>query len=179
MKTVNGFVCLLLLTLLSCGCEPDQQLPATTPGGGFFVQTFGQDISSTSVSPVPFSVGGVTVQGQWKDDSCSPPFAPAGDASTWTNTSGPLGSIIVFNGRTCAHWTLFWQSPTPFAGCAFLPGAVGYVPGGNSYSQVLNYTCQKIDTGVILADAIGVSFSPTPTFWAALATRPPAAHTLI
>jgi hypothetical protein len=165
MKTKNvGFVCLLLLGFLSCGCNPDQPLPASTPGGGFFVQTFGQDISSTSTSTVPFSVGGVNVKGQWKDDSCSPPFAPAGDPTTWTYTSGPQGSIIVWNGRTCAHWTFFWQSPTPWAGCAFLPGAVGYVPGGNAFTQVLGYTCQMTDAGIIPADAIGVSFTPSPTF---------------
>src|SRR6266436_4141074 len=154
---------ILLVLALSCyGCEPQKQLPQTTPNGGFFVQTFGQDATSTSTNPVPFPVSNVQVQGQWQDDSCAPPYAPAGDASTWTYTSNPV--IIVWNGRTCAHWKFFWQSGIPWAGCASLPGAVGYVPGGNPNSQVMDYTCRLSDAGPILADALGISFSPNPTF---------------
>jgi len=114
------------------------------------------------MNPLPFTVSNVQIQGQWQDDSCAPPFAAAGDASTWTYPSSPI--IIVWNGRTCAHWKFFWQSGIPWPGCAALPGAVGYVPGGKPYDTVMNYTCQLSDAGPILADALGISFSPNPTF---------------
>jgi|SRR6267142_3288398 len=153
---------LLLLAVSCCGCEPERQLPQTTPGGGFLAWTRGQDITSTSLNRLPFDVPNVVVQGKWKDDSCAPPYASAGDASTWTYTSNP--TIIVWNGRTCAHWTFFWQSPIPWGGCAFLPGADGYVPGGAPYTIVMTYTCQLTDAGPILADALGINFSPAPTF---------------
>ncbi len=153
---------LLLLALSCCGCEPPKQLPQTTPNGGFYVETWGQDARSTSTNPVPFTVSNVQIQGQWQDDSCAPPFAPAGDASTWTYPSNPI--IIVWNGRTCAHWKFFWQSGIPWAGCASLSGAIGYVPGGTPYDTVMNYTYILYDTGPILSDALGIGFSPNPTF---------------
>jgi len=161
MKT-RSVMTLLFLALSCSSCDDTTNLPPTTPGGGFYVQTLGQD--NTSGFGVPFATYGINVQGVWDHDNASCLGTPVGDASTWNLNSSNTSLIMVTNGRLCAYWKFYWQTQSPFIGCGNLPPATGYVPIGPPYWALMQYTCILTNGGPIISDALGIQFSPAPTF---------------
>ena len=156
MKKRSTFLFVVVL-LLCFGCEPSKPLPATTPGGGFFIQTFGWDQSNGGT---PFPAYNITIHGDWVSDGT----APVGDPSSWTLTSGAnTATILVVNGRISAYWNLSWESPSPWAGCASLPTVKAYLPFNVPNMDLISFTCvlQQLPA---LSSALGFTFTPTPTY---------------
>ena len=129
---MRSMMTFLFLALSCSSCDDTKNLPPTTPGGGFYVQTVGQD-NSNGIG-TPFAAQFIDIKGVWDHDNASCLGVPVGDASTWTLNSGGGALIQVTNGRICAYWNFTWQTPSPWAGCATLPAQNGYVPIGPPYT---------------------------------------------
>lgn len=158
MKSIAVLSIFLSILLACSSCDTGPTLPPTTSGGGFFVQTFGQD--NTVGVGVPFAAPFIQIHGDWVSDSG---VCPAGNAASWTLNSGPESTIMVTNGRVCAYWNLLWQTPAPWAGCATLPPDKIYVPFNVQYMDLIQITCILQQVPVI-ESATGFSFTPTPTY---------------
>jgi|SRR5882724_9332892 len=107
MKT-RSVMTLLFLALSCSSCDDTTNLPPTTPGGGFYVQTLGQD--NTSGFGVPFATYGINVQGVWDHDNASCLGTPVGDASTWNLNSSNTSLIMV--GGDCMMWVTVYDHGT-------------------------------------------------------------------
>lgn len=155
---------ILLMALVCSGCPGSQQFPSTTPGGGFYVQTFGRDDTTNSVT---FTVSGITVHGAFDHDNATCLGTPVGDAygpNGWTITGASDSSVLkVTNGRVCAYWNLSWESSAPWPGCATTPPVNAYVPLSLPYQYAIGLVC--VNKAVIIIDsAPGIIFSPSPTY---------------
>jgi len=147
MKRAYSLLLTLSLLFFVYGCEPD--LPPTTPGGGFYVTTWGWN--QTVAAALPFPVGSITIQGEWSSDCPTQGGVGAlGSPATWEQTStleNGIASILVVNGRVCANWNIAWLTNSPFPGCAGLTGELS-VPYGAPYQQTLPIACILTPAGI-------------------------------
>lgn len=108
-KTLYLAASAAVLFLTGCPTSSGPSLPATTPGGGWFLSTgfIGNDPPLITYAP------NTTISGTWQSDQAG----AAGDASPWVVTTDSTGNGVVPNGRVPATWSAEWNASLSFPQC--------------------------------------------------------------